>query len=55
MTPRSGNASDAGEREDRGGDRVGADRHAADEVGHVAGQQVEHAFADRAARLGRRA
>ena len=39
-------ALDAGEREDRRGDRVGADRHAADQRRHVAGEQLEHALAD---------
>ena len=43
---------DAGQREDRGGDRIGADRHAADEVGHVAGEQFEHPFADQPRALG---
>ena len=36
----------AGEREDRRGDRVGPDRHAAHQRRHVAAEQFEHPLAD---------
>ena len=46
---------DACEREDGRRDRVGADRHAADEIGHVGGEKFEHSFADELAPLASRA
>lgn len=46
------NAANAGNRDDRAGDRVRAQGHPADEGGHVVGQQVEHPVRDQAGTAG---
>ena len=46
MKPLSCLPAAAGDRDDRRGDRIGADRHAADGVGQVAAQQLQHPVGD---------
>ena len=45
----------AGHRDDRGGDRIGADRHAADGHGQRLAEQIQNAFGDQLGPLRSRA